>query len=76
RLRWTAVGRQEGIEEGIEKGIEEGIEKGIEEGIEKGIEQGREEVAERMLRKGCTVDDIRSYTGLTVRQIRSLQGGD
>ena len=66
-----AYAKEEGLKEGMERGIEKGLEKGIEKGIERGIEQGREEgriserdaIAQRLLAKGMTQEEVDSLLG-------------
>ena len=56
--RGIKKGIEEGIEKGIEKGIKKGIEKGIKKGIEKGIKQERINIIQRMIRKGCSREEV------------------
>ena len=66
-----AYAKEEGLKEGMERGIEKGLEKGIEKGIERGIEQGREEgriserdaIAQRLLAKGMTQEEVDTLLG-------------
>jgi predicted transposase/invertase (TIGR01784 family) len=77
REQGLALGIEKGIEKGLVEGIEQGLEKGIEQGLEKGIEQGLEkgkiDVAERMLERGMSLEDIHAITGFTRRKIASLR---
>ena len=52
--------------------IEEGIKKGIEQGIEQGALQKAREMAKNMLKKGLSISDIMSISGLSEEEIRSL----
>ena len=47
-----------GIEKGIEKGIERGIERGIEQGREEGRISERDAIAQRLLAKGMTQEEV------------------
>lgn len=54
---------------------EQGVQQGIERGIQQGIEQGKIQAAVKMLKKNqLSIDDIASYTGLTVEQVEALEG--
>ena len=74
-------GEKKGFEKGIQKGIQKGIEKGIQKGIQKGIEKGKIEgaktkaiiIAQKMLKKNITIEDIMDMTGLTQTEIEDLQ---
>lgn len=45
-----------------------------EQGIEQGIEQGKVQSAIKMLKKNqLSIDDIASYTGLTMEQVEALE---
>lgn len=62
-------------QEKYEQGVQQGIERGIERGIQQGIEQGKIQAAVKMLKKNqLSIDDIASYTGLTVEQVEALEG--
>jgi len=62
-------------QEKYEQGVQQGIEQGIERGIQQGIEQGKIQAAVKMLKKNqLSIDDIASYTGLTVEQVEALEG--
>jgi predicted transposase/invertase (TIGR01784 family) len=73
---YTKTRIEEGIKKGIEQGLQQGIEKGIQQGIEQGIEQGAlqkaREMAKNMLKKGLSISDIMSISGLSEEEIRSL----
>ena len=57
-----AYAKEEGIKEGMERGIERGLEKGLEKGIEQGREEGRiserDAIAQRLLAKGMTQEEV------------------
>ena len=59
-----STARLEGLTEGRAEGRAEGHAEGLEKGIEKGIEKAKTETAERMLRKGFSIDEIVDITGL------------
>jgi len=56
--------------------IPQWIEQGIEKGIEKGIEQGREdkalEIAQNLLNKNWTFEEIADITKMPVEKVRGL----
>ena len=56
-----------------EKGIEKGIERGIERGIEKGATEKALRVAEKMLRRGDSIEDIVNMTELSKENIIDLK---
>ena len=62
-----AYAKEEGLKEGMERGIEKGLEKGIEKGIEQGREEGRiserDAIAQRLLAKGMTQEEVDSLLG-------------
>ena len=64
---------QQGKLEGIEQGKLEGIEQGKLEGIEQGKLVGIEFVALQMIDKEVPVEEIQTYTGLTLEQIQELR---
>ena len=53
-----AYAKEEGLKEGMERGIEKGLEKGIEQGREEGRISERDAIAQRLLAKGMTKEDI------------------
>ena len=67
----------EGLEKGFERGISQGIEQGIERGISQGFEQGVHEqkilMAERMISRGFSYNDIVDMTGLSEEEIEDLR---
>lgn len=66
-------GREEGIAEGKEKGLTEGIEIGKEEGRKEGKKEGIERVAQNMIAKGKSNEDIMDATNLTSVEIEALR---
>ena len=65
-------GIKKGIEQGLQQGLQQGIEQGIEQGIQKGALQKAREMAKNMLKKGLSISDIMSISGLSEEEIRSL----
>ena len=59
--------------EAIEEGLAEGREKGIIEGRAEGITQARQEMAEKLLAKGMSIDDIADVTGISPEEIRKIR---
>ena len=55
-----------------EEFIEEGIGKGINIGFDKGDENRAISVAQWMLKKGMSIEDIKEATGLSIEKINSL----
>ena len=66
------AGFQRGIEQGIERGIEQGIEQGIERGIEQGAYQNKLEIAQKLIARGYSLEEIADVSGLTIYQVQSL----
>ena len=70
-------GREEGIGIGMEKGIGIGREEGREEGRAEGREEGRgerdNEIALTMLKRGYSIQDIASITGLPAETIERMR---
>ncbi len=56
-----------------DKGIEQGLEKGIEQGIEQGSLQEKKSIAKQMLKDSLPLKSIAKYTGLSLKEINSLQ---
>ncbi|MBN2435174.1 MAG: hypothetical protein JXK07_07915, partial [Spirochaetes bacterium] len=65
--------REEGKLEGIEEGIQKGIQKGMKVGVTKGKAEGKLETARAMLKDGFSIDNISKYTGLSEKEIESLE---
>lgn len=61
------------IKSAEEKGIKKGIAQGITQGITQGINQGKIKMAEKMLRRGDSIDDIVDITELTREEILELK---
>ena len=53
-----AYAKEEGLKEGMERGIEKGLEKGIEQGREEGRISERDAIAQRLLAKGMTQEEV------------------
>ncbi len=73
-------GLQGGVEQGIEIGKQQGIEIGKQQGIEIGKQQGlqqlqeaKEGIAINLLKTGMTVEQVVTFTGLSVEQVQHLQ---
>ena len=68
--------REEGKEEGLKKGRKEGLEKGREEGLKTGLEKGKKEIsreiAQKLLEKGMTVEEVQEITNLTKEEIHAM----
>ena len=61
-----------GFQRGIEQGIEQGIERGIERGIEQGAYQNKLEIAQKLIARGYSLEEIADVSGLTIYQVQSL----
>ena len=57
----------------FKEGLEEGIEKGIEKGIVQGEKQKVLEIAEKLLKKGFSVEEVADDTGLGVEEVKAIQ---
>ena len=66
-------GKAEGIAEGKAEGIAEGKAEGIAEGKAEGILEGIKQVAQKALNDGLPVEQIASFTGLSVEEINKLK---
>ena len=65
---------QMAYDEKYREGLETGIQRGIERGRENGIVEEKEETARRMLSDNTlTLDQIASFTGLSMEQILILK---
>ena len=53
-----AYAKEEGLKEGMERGLEKGLEKGIEQGREEGRISERDAIAQRLLAKGMTQEEV------------------
>jgi len=60
------------LEDAKEVWREEAREEGREEGLEEGLEKGREEIAQNMLRKGFSFEQIAELSGLDIERVREL----
>ena len=69
-------GREDGLQAGLLAGLQQGIEQGIERGIERGIEQGayqnKLEIAQKLIARGYSLEEIADVSGLTIYQVQSL----
>ena len=76
-MAYVCTAERLGIKKGKEIGMEEGREKGREEGIEQGIEQGQQMAMKKMalflIKKGFSLNEIISETGLTFVEINKLR---
>ena len=74
-----AKGRAEGEAEGIAKGKAEGKAEGIAEGIADGIAKGERAkalaIAYELLADGLSLERVAALTGLSIEELRALQGG-
>jgi predicted transposase/invertase (TIGR01784 family) len=70
-------GKQEGLEQGKQEGLEQGKQEGLEQGKQEGLEQGKQEKAFEVAKRLLNVLDrqtISNITGLTLEELRSLEG--
>ena len=75
-----ADARYDGYEEGFDKGREDGLQAGLlaglQQGIERGIEQGayqnKLEIAQKLIARGYSLEEIADVSGLTIYQVQSL----
>ncbi|MDR2825761.1 MAG: Rpn family recombination-promoting nuclease/putative transposase, partial [Deltaproteobacteria bacterium] len=65
---WVDGARQEGRQEGLQ----EGLHKGLQEGLQEGRQEGKIEVAQKLLRKKLSFEDIVDATGLPLEEIKQL----
>ena len=65
-------GKIEGKKEGLEEGRKEGLEKGKKEGLEKGREESKIQIANKLLEKGMSIEEIHEITGLNKKEIEGL----
>lgn len=65
-------GRKEGVREGRKEGMREGLDKGLREGLDKGLREGRRDVARNALRKGISIVDVMSFTGMTREELEGI----
>lgn len=70
---WEQQGKEKGIQEGVLQGMEKGIQEGVLQGMEKGMEKEKYIIARNMLTKGLDIAVISETTGLSEREIQSLQ---
>ncbi len=73
REKGLTEGREQGLTEGREKGLTEGREQGLTEGLKKGRERTMHKLAEKMLRRGSSVEDIIALTELSKEQIQTIE---
>ena len=70
-------GYKNGEEEGIRKGEERGIKKGVKEGMKEGIKEGENkksrEIAQILLKKQMSIEDIKEITGLNKDEIEKIR---
>ncbi|MBQ9630425.1 MAG: hypothetical protein IJR49_02430, partial [Treponema sp.] len=65
--------RKVALAEGLERGISQGIERGISQGFKQGVHEQKILMAERMLSRGFSYNDIVDMTGLSLEEIEGLQ---
>lgn len=54
--------------------LQEGLQRGLHRGWQKGKQKGKQEIALNLLKIGMDVVQVSEVTGLTVSQVRQLQG--
>ena len=65
--------KKEGLDEGKALGIEEGRSIGLEEGKSIGIKEKAKEIAQNLLNKKMSIEDISEVTGLTIKEIKKIR---
>ncbi len=65
--------KKEGLDEGKALGIEEGRSIGLEEGKSIGIKEKAKEIAQNLLNKKMSIEDISEVTGLTIKEIEKIR---
>jgi len=65
--------RREGLQQGLQEGLEQGLEQGLQEGLEQGKKEKQIEIAEKMLIKQISIEQIVEITGLTEKEIYNLK---
>ena len=71
--RGEKIGVAKGIKQGIKQGIEQGVKEGIKQGVKEGVKQERLAIAENLLKKNISIDEIIEITNLSKEQIESLK---
>ena len=66
--------REEGMEKGKSLGLQEGKSLGLQEGKSLGLQEGRREVAEKMLQRGMSYEDVSDIMNLSLRDLQTLLG--
>ena len=70
-------GEEEGIRKGEERGIKKGVKEGMKEGIKEGIKEGENkksrEIAQILLKKQMSIEDIKEITGLNKDEIEKIR---
>ena len=66
-------GVADGLSKGMAKGKEKGMAIGMAKGIAKGMAKGKIDVAKKLRKMGMSPQDISKVTGLTIKQLKSLQ---
>ena len=56
----------------IDEGIKQGLKQGEIKGLKQGLKQGKEEMARNMLKDNVDINTISKYSGLTIKEIKSL----
>ncbi len=65
--------KKQGQEDGRKIGIKEGKEQGIKEGKEQGVLQNKIEIAQKMLKKGNAIEEIKELTELSEEEINQIK---
>lgn len=60
-------------QEGRVEGIQQGMQQGIQQGLQTGKREAARHIAQTMLKKGMSVEDIMEITGLSADELPSLQ---
>ena len=55
-----------------DEGIKQGLKQGEIKGLKQGLKQGKEEMARNMLKDNVDINTISKYSGLTIKEIKSL----
>ena len=66
--------RSEGMKEGEKLGLQKGEKLGLQKGEKLGLQKGAEKIAKQMLTDGASVEKVQKWTGLSVAEIKALQG--
>ncbi|MDO4285911.1 MAG: hypothetical protein Q4C60_11355 [Eubacteriales bacterium] len=72
--RFAAFMREDGRKEGIQEGLQKGIQEGLQEGLLTGQRSAYAKVIRTMLARNCSLEQIRSFTGLSEGEILEAAG--